>query len=100
MPLAKHETEIDETYEDDRVGFWMTVAETDPVEPIRIFVPYSTLEQLDPSQPRDLQAAAKIFAANRERIENAAGTKYDKEGVSDEKYQGRPILIVSSDDLP
>ena len=43
------------------IGFWMTVKGAAPVQPIRVFVTYEALAQIEPSQPRDVFAAMNIF---------------------------------------
>jgi hypothetical protein len=71
------------------IGFWMTVEVAHPVEPIRIFVTYKGLEQIDPSQVPDIYGAREIFTRNRALIEAAASKKFDKDGVDDGEHEGR-----------
>ena len=44
-------------YELRALGFWMTVKGAVPVRPVRVFVSYEALADLDPSNIRDLAAA-------------------------------------------
>ena len=74
------------------IGFWMTVEDAVPVRPIRVFVTYEALAQIEPSQPRDVFAAMNIFEQNRALIEGTASEKFDRLGVGDERYDGQPIL--------
>jgi len=62
------------------IGFWMTVKGAIPVQPVRIFVSYEALAQLDPFDIRDFAAAFKHFDRFRVRIEEAAREKFDREG--------------------
>ena len=81
------------------IGFWMTVEEAQPVKSIRVFVTYEALAQIEPSQPRDRQAAVDTFNKHRARIETAASQKFDAKGVDDGEHEGQPILMVRMDDL-
>jgi hypothetical protein len=81
------------------LGFWMTVEGAQPVKPIRVFVTYEALAQIEPSQSRDRQAAVDTFNKHRARIEAAASQKFDANGVDDGEHEGQPILMVRSDDL-
>ena len=57
------------------------------------------LEQLDPSALPDKHLA--VFKKHRAKIEGAASAKFDREGPHSEdgRYDGRPVLVVRSDDL-
>jgi hypothetical protein len=68
------------------IGFW-------------VFVTYEALWQLDPTHPQDVPAAIGIFNANRKKS-SAASKKFDAEGHDEGTYDGRPILIVRSQDIP
>jgi hypothetical protein len=81
------------------IGFWMAVEGARPVQPIRVFVTYAALAQIEPSQPRDRRAAMAIFEKNRTRIEAMAGAKFDTKGVDDGTHQGMPILMIRISDL-
>jgi Protein of unknown function (DUF1488) len=97
MPLTA--TRMKHATHDDRhsIGFWMTVVGTD--EPIRVFVTYKALWQIDPSHPQDVPTAIGIFNENRSQIEAAASNKFDTDGADDGKYEGQPILFVRSNEL-
>ena len=81
------------------IGFWMTVKGAAPVQPIRVFVTYEALAQIEPSQPRDVFAAMNIFEQNRALIEGTASEKFDRLGVEEERHEGQPVLRVDTDDL-
>ena len=88
---------------DDRrmaIGFWMMVKDAFPLAPIRVFVTYETLAQIEPSQPSDPAAAEEIFGRHRALIEALASDKFDEGGVEDEVYEGMAVVRISSDDLP
>ena len=57
------------------------------------------LEQLDPSALPDKHLA--VFKKHRAKIEGTASAKFDREGPHSEdgRYDGRPVLVVRSDDL-
>ena len=42
------------------IGFWMT-NKARPIEPVRVFVTYEAIWQLDPTHPQDVPAAIGIF---------------------------------------
>jgi Protein of unknown function (DUF1488) len=96
MPLRNSNNRPD--HHDDRqaIGFWMTVEGKDPVQPIRVFVTYEGLRELDPSQPPNPTVALDIFTRSRERIEAAASKKFDAKGVDEGEYKGKPVLVVRS----
>jgi Protein of unknown function (DUF1488) len=81
------------------VGFWMTVGGTIPLQPVRIFVSYEALAQLDPLDIRDFAAAFQQFERFRARIEATASEKFDREGPDPEKYEGMPTVRLTSNDL-
>jgi hypothetical protein len=88
--------------DDDRkaIGFWMTVEGVSPVAPIRVFVTYQALAQIEPSRLQDRPAAIEIFNDNRAVIEAAASNKCEAKGVDDGEYDGQPLLMVRAHDLP
>jgi Protein of unknown function (DUF1488) len=81
------------------IGFWMAVDGESPVRPVRVFVSYEALANIDPSQVRDLDGALTTFDMNRSRIDNAASSKFDAAGVEAELYEGQPVIILRTDDL-
>lgn len=99
MPLAA--THMPVVLDDRRnaIGVWMTVKGVRPVRPIRVFVTYEALAQIEPSQPWGRRSATAIFERNRARIEATASVKFDAKGVDAAKYDGLPIVMVRSDDL-
>src|SRR5438132_11639438 len=70
------------------IGFWMT-NKARPIEPVRVFVTYEALRQLDPTHPQDVPAAIGIFDANRTKIEAA-----DRSHPSNSQITGK-ILGIS-----
>ena len=81
------------------VGFWMTVEGSNPVQPVRVFVSYEALADLDPSNIRDLAAAFDHFDRFLARIEAAASEKFDRLGPDAEKYEGMPTIRLTTNDL-
>ena len=97
MPLsATHLPAVPDDYH-KAIGFWMTDAKTD--SPIRVFVTYEALWQMDPSQVQDVASAVATCKANRARLEEHASGKFDADGVNDGQYKGQPILLLRSMDL-
>ena len=80
------------------IGFWMSVKGATPVQPVRVFVSYEALADLDPSNIRDLTAAFEHFDAFRARIEAAASEKFDRIGFDAEKYEGMPTIRLTTSD--
>jgi hypothetical protein len=80
------------------LGFWMTVKGAVPVRPVRVFVSYEALADLDPSNIRDLAAAVEHFDKFRARIEAAASDKFDRVGPDAEKYEGMPTVRLTNND--
>jgi hypothetical protein len=99
MPLAA--THMPVMLDDCRnaIGVWMIVKGVHPVQPIRVFVTYGALAQIEPSQPSGRRSATAIFDRNRSRIEAMASLKFDAIGVDDTKYDGLSIVTVRPDDL-
>jgi hypothetical protein len=81
------------------IGFWMCVDGADPIQPVRVFVTYEALSQIDPSQVRDLDGALTIFDAERASIEATASSKYDIPDIEPEHYEGQPMIVLRTDDL-
>jgi hypothetical protein len=70
-----------------------------PVRPVRVFVTYEALANLDPSQVRDLEGALTTFVMNRSRIDGAASSKFGAGGAEAELYEGQALIILRTDDL-
>jgi Protein of unknown function (DUF1488) len=82
------------------VGFWMTITNSTPVRAIRVFVTYEALWEREPTEVPDVRSALKIFEQHRVEIEEAASDKFDANGPEDRlKYQGRPVIRISSDEF-
>jgi hypothetical protein len=97
MPLSA--THLPAIPDDDRkaVGFWMTNAKSD--SPIRVFVTYEALWQIDPSQVHDVASAVSTCNANRARLEEHANRKFDADSMDEGQYKGQPILFLRSMDV-
>ena len=81
------------------IGFWMTVTASNPIQPVRVFVSHEALFRLDPFDIRDVAAAFRHFDRFRVRIEVAASSKFDQLGPDAEKYEGRPAVRLTTNDL-
>jgi hypothetical protein len=81
------------------VGCWMARRGTRPPEFIWVVATREALEQLEPSELPDKHVA--VFEKHRAKIEDAASAKFDSEGLDPEdgEHEGRPVLMVRSDDL-
>ena len=77
----------------------MCVEGADPVQPVRIFVTYEALSQVDPSQVRDIQGALTVFDTERPNIEAAASAKFDVPDLEPGLYEGQPMVILRTEDL-
>ncbi|SFI60854.1 DUF1488 family protein [Bradyrhizobium sp. Gha] len=80
------------------IGFWMIVKDASPIRPVRVFVSYEALAQLDPFDIRDLASAFEHFERFRARIEAAASDKFDRAGPDAEKYEGMPTIRLTTND--
>ena len=81
------------------LGFWMSIQGRTPVQPVRIYVTYDALAELDPTNVGDLYAALENFDRLRGQIEAAASTKFDRLGPDADKYEGLPGILITTDDL-
>jgi hypothetical protein len=81
------------------VGCWMANKGTSLTELIWVVVTREALTQLNPSELPDRHL--HVFNEHRSKIEDAASEKFDSEGLDPENgtYEGRPVLMVRSDDL-
>ncbi|MCP3459331.1 MULTISPECIES: DUF1488 family protein [unclassified Bradyrhizobium] len=77
---------------------WMTVKGTVPVQPVRVFVSYEALAQLDPFDIRDFAAAFEHFERFRTRIEAAASDKFDRDGPDADKHEGMLAIRLTTND--
>jgi hypothetical protein len=96
MPLTVDTGKLAAHQDRMAIGMWMLDGNSAPV---RVFVTYEALAQIDPSKVHDLPAALEIFDANRERLEKLASVIYDARGADDGKYEGQPTLILRSNDV-
>jgi Protein of unknown function (DUF1488) len=100
MPLIRDLTSKIERHDTKRaIGFWMNVAGLIPEKPIRVFVTYEALSELDPSNVRDIHGALQNFDRFRLKIERAASDRYDREGPDPGKYEDQQAVTVISVDL-
>ncbi len=76
----------------------MSVKGDGPVRPVRVFVSYEALAELDPFDLRDLAPAFEHFERFRARIEAAASEKFDRDGPDAEKYEDLPIIRLTRND--
>ena len=54
------------------LGFWISIQGRTPFQPVRIFVTYDALAELDPTNVGDLYATLENFDRLRGQIEAAA----------------------------
>ena len=81
------------------IGFWMAVEGESPVRPVRVYVSYEALADIDPEQVRDLEGALATFDTNRDRIDRAANAKFDAGEVEPDLQGGHPVILLIADDL-
>jgi hypothetical protein len=53
------------------IGFWMAVDGETPARPVRVYVTYEALANIDPDQVRDLYGALTTFDKNHDRIQSS-----------------------------
>ncbi len=94
MPLVSTDREGEADTRRQAIGFWMFIEGARPYKPVRVYISYDTLAQIDPSQPRGLPTALDIFERHRPMIEAAASDKFDAGYLDDGEYGGRPILTL------
>jgi hypothetical protein len=101
MPLALIQRDGELDLRRKAVGFWMFVEpiEVRPFKPVRVFVTFETLAQLDRTQPNNPVGALEIFRSHRTTIEAAASARFDANGVDEGDFGGKPIVTVQPDDL-
>jgi hypothetical protein len=100
MPLVSTDRDGEADTRRQAIGFWMFIDGARPFKPVRVYVSYATLAQIDPSQSRGLPGALEIFKRHRATIEAAASDKYDAGHLDDGEYGGRPILTLHPENLP
>jgi Protein of unknown function (DUF1488) len=81
------------------IGVWMADENPSAVGQVWVIVTREALAQLDPNELPDRHLA--VFNKNRLKIEAAASKKFDQSGTDpdDGEQEGRPVLIIRSDDL-
>jgi hypothetical protein len=99
MPLKRTTNTRNSDSDRSAIGFWMEVEGAPPVRPVRVFVTYEALANLDPSQVRDLEGALKTFDNNRPHIDRSASSKFDGGDTEEELYEGQPTLVLRTHDL-
>jgi hypothetical protein len=102
MPLAGIKKDGEFDYRRQAIGFWMFIEpiEVRPFKPVRVYVSAETLAKIDPSQPKNQNAALEIFRNHRSSIEAAASTAFDINGMDEGDFGGKPIVTVRREDLP
>ena len=90
--IARHDTKR-------AIGLWMTVVGSKPEKPVRVFVTYEALSELDPTNVGGMHGALQNFDHFRAKVERAASDKYDREGPGPDKYEGQEAITVMSKDL-
>jgi uncharacterized protein DUF1488 len=81
------------------VGFWMEVEGTVPVRFVRIFVTHEALSDIDPSGVPDFDGDISTFDKNRDRIELAANSKFNRGKTEDWLHEGQPVVVLMDSDL-
>jgi hypothetical protein len=100
MPLVSDRKSKPLSHSNSRsIGFWMSVEDRTPIQPVRVLVRYEALSQLDPRNVRDLHGALENFDQFRSQVERAASRKFDKFGFDPEKYEGMPTIRLIDVDL-
>jgi hypothetical protein len=100
MPLVTTDRDGEADTRRQAIGFWMFIEGARPYKPVRVYISFDTLAQIDLSQPRGLPAALDIFKRHRPMIEAAASDKFDSGYLDDGEYGGRPILTLHPENLP
>jgi hypothetical protein len=82
------------------IACWMAVKGARPAEFVWVVATRDALHQFDPTTLEDQQST--VFTKHRPLIEAVASEKFDSDGPNPDngEYEGRPILIVRSSDLP
>jgi hypothetical protein len=81
------------------IGFWMKVEGEEPVRPVRVYVTYEALAQIDPEQVPDLHGALTTFDTNRDRIDTTANSRFDAGEVEPDLHEGQQLIILRTDDF-
>jgi hypothetical protein len=81
------------------IGFWMLDTRKSPYHPVRIFISYEALADLDPDNIRDLESAFEHFSRFHELITRAASDKFDRGEIEDEMHLGQPVVVLRTDDF-
>jgi hypothetical protein len=81
------------------VAFWMEVEGTIPASFVRVFVTHEVLSDIDPNGPHGLDGDLSTFDKNRDRIEFAANSKFDRGETEDWLHEGQPAVALMDNDL-
>ena len=81
------------------VAFWMEVEGTVRASFVRVFVTHEVLSDIDPNGPHDLDGDLSTFDKNRDRIELAANSKFDRGETEDWLHEGKPAVVLMDSDL-
>lgn len=98
MPLTATRSLPELSVEREAVGVWMDAGDRDFV---RLFASRRGLEDFRPNQLIGDEELIAIFASHRLQIEEAASTKFDRDGADeDDRYQEKAVLMVRLGDIP
>jgi hypothetical protein len=84
------------------VGVWMKAENSGHSDFVWVVATYECIADLDPSQIADQFNATEIAESHRERLEQAASTKFDEKGIDPEEgvHEGMPVFRMHSYNLP
>ena len=77
----------------------MAIDGEEPVRPVRVFVTYEALADIDQRKVRDLHGTLTTFDNNRDRIELAANSKFNLDEIEPYLHEGQLLLLLTTDDL-
>ena len=77
------------------VAFWMEVEGTVRAS----FVSHEVLSDIDPNGPHDIDGDLSTFDKNRDRVELAANSKFDRGETEDWLHEGKPAVVLMDGDL-
>jgi Protein of unknown function (DUF1488) len=81
------------------VAFWMEVEGTSPARFVRVLVTHEALSSIDPNGPPDVDGDLSTFDKNRDHIELAANSKFDRGETEDWLHEGQPAVPLRDSDL-
>jgi hypothetical protein len=81
------------------VAFWMEVEGASPARFVRVFVTHEALSSIDSNAPSDLDGDLSTFDMNRDRIELAANSKFDRSETEDWQHEGQSVVVLRDTNL-